>query len=579
VPLLFRGYRVRYESSEHYAFRASPVVSVRNTAAAITVAVPEFWQQFPKAIEVDGQHLYVRLFPKQFGDFFELQGGEQKTHTVWFDFQAVSDDRPHLPLDWVVQPARVHVSAEMYAESQAVPFLTPAGEGKLEHLLHEVITGDRSFFARREIIDEYGWRHYGEIYADHEGAHYQGPPPVISHFNNQYDCVYGALLQYLRAGNPSWFELADSLARHVVDIDIYHTNQDRAAYNGGLFWPTDHYKDAFTATHRTYSAANCRPGDRAYGGGPCNEHNYSTGLLHHYFLTGDPASRAAVMELANWVVNMDDGSRSIVGLADQGPTGLASRTRDSHYHGPGRGCGNSINTLLDAWLLTDQSDYLAKAEELIRRSIHPADDVEKRGLLDVENRWSYTVFLSVLSRYLLVKAEARQLDYMYAYAQASLLQYASWMLENELPYFDRPEQLEYPTETWAAQELRKANVLRLAAVHADEPLRSTLCRRGDELAERAWADLMCFPSRTVARSVALLMVEGIRDCGLRMRAIAMAPRSAESHDFGAPSNFLSQRQRVFDQLKTGRGVVRAVAGLADPRRWYRLFFGTRSRSF
>ena len=52
------------------------------------------------------------------------------------------------------------------------------------------------------------------------------------------------------------------------------------------------------------------------------------------------------------------------------------------------------------------------------------------------------------------------------------------MVEHERPYLDHPEQLEYPTETWAAQELRKANVLRWAARYADEPLRRAV-RRGE----------------------------------------------------------------------------------------------------
>lgn len=47
----------------------------------------------------------------------------------------------------------------------------------------------------------------------------------------------------------------DELARHLVDIDIYHTDQDEPRFNGGLFWRTEHYTDAETATHRAYSTS------------------------------------------------------------------------------------------------------------------------------------------------------------------------------------------------------------------------------------------------------------------------------------------------------------------------------------
>ena len=57
----------------------------------------------------------------------------------------------------------------------------------------------------------------------------------------------------------------NELANHVVDIDIYHTTRDKAAYCGGLFWFTDHYLDAATSTHRTYSHENAPDDGSPYG--------------------------------------------------------------------------------------------------------------------------------------------------------------------------------------------------------------------------------------------------------------------------------------------------------------------------
>src|SRR5208282_1426603 len=148
---------------------------------------------------------------------------------------------------------------------------------------------------------------------------------------------------------------------HVMDIDRYHTTKDKAAYNGGLFWFTDHYLSAETCTHRTYSRLNRPTGNQDYGGGPSSNHNFTSGLALYYLLTGDPEALAAVIGLADWVVAMDDGRKNILGLLDGGPTGLASCTADLDYHGPGRGAGNSINVLVDAWHLTGRPDYLAKA--------------------------------------------------------------------------------------------------------------------------------------------------------------------------------------------------------------------------
>jgi hypothetical protein len=567
VPCSFRGYRLRVGAREEHGLRASPVLALRDARGGLSVAVPEFWQQFPKALGADGRNLRVGLFPKEFDDLFELQGGEQKTHQVWLNFDSGTSSSDS-GLDWVHQPAHVHAPPEWYAASGAVLHLLPAptrSQIPLETFLSQAVDGSDSLLARREIIDEYGWRNYGEVYADHEAAYYTGPGPVVSHYNNQYDVVYGGLLQYLRTADPRWLDLFGPLARHVMDLDIYHTSRDKAAYNGGLFWHTDHYRDAATCTHRSYSRGNVRSG-QSYGGGPCNEHNYTTGLLHYHYLTGDPDARAAVLELADWVVNMDDGSKTFLARVDDGPTGLASATTQRDYHGPGRGSGNSINALLDAWLLSGDRAYRDKAEQLIRRCIHPLDDVDARDLLNVEMRWSYTVFLTVLARFLRVKAEAGELDFMYAYGRASLLHYAAWMLEHEEPYFDRPEKLEFPTETWAAQEFRKANVLRLAAAHEDEPQQARLLGRADELAERAWKDLLRFDRPATARALALLFGEGTKHLYFQIFGVAPAPQPSGEHNFGNPEPFVPQRLRVQRQLKSVGGLMKALLRLLFPHR-------------
>jgi hypothetical protein len=563
VPCSLRGYRIRAADREETGLRASPVLSLVSPARGVTVAVAEFWQQFPKALQTIGRSIHARLFPAQYGDPFELQGGEQKTHTVWLDF---SGERGSLA--WVAAPLRARVLPRAYAAAAGLPHLAP-GRGAhepFERQVAEILDGPDSFFAKREIIDEYGWRNYGEVYADHEQEHYPGPGPFVSHYNNQYDIVLGLLQQYFRGDDHRWLDLAAALARHVCDIDVYHTKRDRSAYNGGMFWLTDHYLSAHTCTHRTYSRHN-RPAKGDYGGGPASSHLFSTGLLLYHYVSGDPVARDVVLELADWVLKMEDGSRNVLGLVDPGPTGLASGT------GPWRGCGNSVNTLIDAWLLVGRRHYLDFAEGLIRRTIHPDDDVAARDLLDVEKHWSYTVYLSALARYLQVKAEAGERDLMYGYARAALLRYAAWMLENEVPYFDRPEQLEFPTEAWAAQELRKANVLRLAAEHTADPLRQRLLRRGRELADRAWSDLYRFASRTTARAQALVLAEGPRDDYFRRCPPRQMPEPDTSGPFPPAADFVPQKQRVQRKLRSPLRLVRAVLGLLDVRRWVRLCCG------
>jgi len=520
TTLPFRGYRLRGDLAAKGA-RARPVGSVENERARLSVAVPEFWQNFPKILALEPGRLTVGLFPEAAAPF-ELQGGERKTHVVWAALGAAPES-----LRGVFSPPVVHARYEHYRESGAVPAAGP-DTAALDSLLAQALDGPGSLYANREKVDEYGWRHWGEIHAQHEEQHYEGALPLISHYNNQFDLVQGFLINFLRTGDERLFRLGDALARHVSDIDIYWTDEDRPEYNGGLFWFTDHYLHARTSTHRAYSRLNQPPG-QDYGGGPGAEHNFTTGLLLHHGMTGNPASGRALRSLADWVIDMDCS-----GLL--GPRGTATMTADPEYHGPGRGAGNSLNAVLDGWLLTGEPRYLAFGEKIIRRVVHPADDIDAWNLLGAEKRWSYTVFLSALAKYLRIKAATGQIDERYAYARASLLHYARWMTVNERPYFDHVEELEFPTEAWPAQELRKANVLLLAAEHVRGDEADRFLEKGSALRSRAWTDLMKFETRVHARALAIAMIEGVVGS-----AFPDPPPSTSTEppatDFGSPSRF------------------------------------------
>jgi hypothetical protein len=145
--------------------------------------VPEFWQNFPMAIEATDDALTLRLLPQQFGDVHELQGGEQKTWTfaVAFGPDATPETGgggrgnprgvpPLEQLEWFRQPARAFASPQWYCDSGAIPYLTPkADDPNADYLklVDAAIEGEDTFDAKREKIDEYGWRHFGDIYGDH----------------------------------------------------------------------------------------------------------------------------------------------------------------------------------------------------------------------------------------------------------------------------------------------------------------------------------------------------------------------------------------------------------------------------
>lgn len=546
ITTTFRGYRFRAGSVRSCGERATPAVTVERGDERIAVAMEHFWQNFPKSLEVRDNTIVLGLFPQQHADLHEFQGGEQKTHTFTLAFG--TDPISREAVAWGRSPRVAHGCADHYCAAQAVPYLTPGNDvmAAYDALVSSAVEGPDAFERKREIIDEYGWRNFGDIYADHEAAFDSGDEPFISHYNNQYDAIAGFACQFMRTADVRWLTQMEELATHVVDIDIYHTTRDKSAYNGGLFWHTFHYVAAGRCTHRSYPNAK-----GVSGGGPSNEHNYAAGLRLHYLLTGSEWSREAAIGLGRWVIAMDDGASTPFAWVASGATGLASATCTPDYHGPGRGAGHSITVLLDAHRLSGDRAFLDKAEELIRRCIHPGDDVEARDLLNAERRWSYTAFLEALAKYLDDKAERDERDEAYAYARASLLKYARWMVRREYPFLDRPEILEYPTETWAAQDMRKAEVFLLASRHGTDDERPVFQERARFFFEYSTSTLRRMPTRGCARPVVLLLSHGFmyRHFIEHPDDRAPAPR-VPTHDFGQPpAEFVPQKTRALERLK------------------------------
>lgn len=568
VPPSALGYRLTTAGTERAGLRASPTVSVRGKFGRVTCALTEFWEKFPSSIECDGDRLMVDFWPAQQGVLQELQAGEHVTRVLWLRHES-TDGEGCRGLSWAHEPLHASVDADWLATSDAIPWLpAPAANSRaaFQSIAQEAIDGPKNFFAKREKIDEFGWRHFGDLWADHEEASFRGRSPIISHYNNQYDVLHSFLIQYLLTGDRRWWSLADPLARHVMDIDVYHTDRDKSAYNGGLFWHTAHYRDAGTSTHRTYARNMNGP-----SGGPGNEHAYAAGLLLYYHLTGDRRARDTVLRLAEWIMALDRGADHVFGLINDQPTGRASCTADATYHGPGRGAGNAIGVLLDAWQVDGNVRYLDFADALIRRTIHPSDDVASKELNQFELRWSYSVYLLQLARYLHVTNGVARHGDMRAYVRESLLQYASWIAAKGLFSLDFPEQLEFPTETWAAQELRKGNVLLAAAQFSGGQQRAKLHERGREVLDRAWESLMTFESRSYTRPVAIVLQQAHLESYFLSSARELdAPLDASPNAWPGPVAFVPQREQVRHLLRTPSAWLRALENVCRPGRWYQL---------
>jgi hypothetical protein len=569
VPLSFCGYEIMADGESHQGRRATPKVSIETGGMRYTAAYRDFWQNFPKSLTANAntKTLTIGLFPKEAGYPHELQGGEQKTHAFALEIVAVEEPSN---IDWYLDPIHVSLTPEEYAKREALPYLTPrdpSSDARYESLVDLAIEGDDTFEIKREEIDEYGWRHFGDIYGDHEAVFHHGSEPLISHYNNQYDCTAGFASQYLRTGDVRWFDQMVAMADHAWDIDTYHTDADKLLYSGGLFWHTYHYADADTATHRSYPkrlrvsqsfeggqdlAALGKTGEKlaknyAIGGGPAAAHNYSTGWMVAYWLTGKDRYRTAAINAADYVMRIEDGRRTPFHWLTNSDTGYSTCSSDGYY-GPGRAAANSTLALLTGHELTGDEKYLERAAKLMRRTVHPEQNLDALDLLNAELRWFYTMYLQALARFVEYKNLLGQRDSDFEYGVASLLHYANWMEQNERPTLSRPQELQYPTETWAAQDMRKWHVLACASKWCvSEEDSERLMAKAEFFYQHSLKTLDGFASKSLCRPIVLLL-----NFGWQREALLNSLRMANSQKklkWPSYEVFIPQRQIAISRAK------------------------------
>jgi hypothetical protein len=466
TPLQFRGYKVSYKDREVASgLRASPWIDVADQRWAVSVAVPHFWQNFPKALAVDPSGMIrIGLWPSQSADLHELQGGEQKTHEFWLYFRhrrtaereewgdpesprSRTRDRGEgrrrraaslMPLDREMMPTCLNrpvaaASAEAFAAAVAgLDPVRPVEAGKFdkyEAVVAAAAKGKVNLFTHREEADEYGWRDFGDTWAANEINKTEGPHTglrVVSHYNNEYDLGFGMLMQYVRnldadpALANAWWDLASHGLWHEADIDIYHTLADLAPiYNGGTFTHTAHGVEAGRSTHRGSPQEEMWglldwPWEK--GSSPEAGHFRTRGIINLYYLTGDRHLRDAAWDatrLVDWKIRQN---------------------RFPQIDVPDRSGGNNLQILLDWYLLTWDPTYLESIDKLTANLDY--DAVAARGQRPVGgSAWSTALYVKSLGRLIEVLADkalptdklvASYLKYVRAIYEQSYARQGGW---------------------------------------------------------------------------------------------------------------------------------------------------------
>jgi len=330
----------RLEGAESEGGRAPGWGEIEDGSGKVAVALRELWQQWPKSVEASAEGLSIGLFPRfKEGDFahmepwykyqwlfdgetYQLRTGQARGWEVWVEM--CGDGEPlsravNAPLVPVADPAQAIATGVW---DQVAPAGAP-GMAEYDALAEEIF---ESYCRGIEERRDYGAMNWGDWFGERK----------VNWGNHEYDATEQVLIQFARTGDPKYFYVAQAAGRHSSEVDtIHYVNADLAEYYEamkprieGARRPgmQDHGIDNVAGLHSIgyppragmvhehtighvggfYEIDRVRElyielGTAAEGRNPylCLDpfnlgHVWTRGVMHQYFLTGDPFLRERV---------------------------------------------------------------------------------------------------------------------------------------------------------------------------------------------------------------------------------------------------------------------------------------------
>ena len=306
-----------FQGTEGAGSKAPGWAELNDGQGSIAVALRDFWQQWPKSLEVSSKGLSVGLFPKfqegdyahmepwykyQYpfdGDCYQLRTGQARRWDIWLDFSGDGESLAHAanaPLVPVADPAQAIATGVWDA-------IAPAGISGMVEYDDWAENLFNAYCKSIEVQRDYGAMNWGDWFGERQ----------VNWGNHEYDTTNQILIQFARTGDPRYLYVADAAARHSSEVDtIHYVNEELAEYFGGSpsYPPRAGMVHQHTVGHVSgfYTIERIRELFVEKGVGnsenpylclePSNlGHIWTQGMVRHYFLTGDPFLKETVEKI------------------------------------------------------------------------------------------------------------------------------------------------------------------------------------------------------------------------------------------------------------------------------------------
>jgi hypothetical protein len=298
------------------AGRAPGWVALSGEKAGVAVGLHEFWQNWPKSIEVpDTGSITVGICPEipksayagrpteeenklsyyLRDGLYTFKVGAARTHEFWVNLFRGSANVQRLTSFFraVEEPLLATCEPAYVSATKAAGEFPPADPQKFAGYDAWLSRALDAHLKRRDKEREYGMLNYGDWFGERK----------VNWGNLEYDLQHGLFLQYLRTGDRRFFARAEQAARHHIDVDVVHaTNPHLKNPWGAPPEVGDIWLHCLNHTGGYYDEKTSGlPVDRTYHMGHSTNygHVWISGDLDYYYLTGDRRAREVALQVAD----------------------------------------------------------------------------------------------------------------------------------------------------------------------------------------------------------------------------------------------------------------------------------------
>lgn len=328
--------KYRLDGASGTGEKAPGWMEINDGKGTLAVALRDFWQQWPKSLEVDSKVARLGLFPEfEAGTFshmepwykhdylfegnsYRLREGQTRRWQVWADLSGNGENLArsvNMSLVPAVDPTQAIATGEW-------GYVAPAGSKGMEQY---DAWADNLFEGYCRSIREqrdYGAMNWGDWWGERN----------CNWGNHEYDTPMQILIQFARTGDPKYFHVAEQAARHYSEVDVIHfVNQELKEYFSQ--WESEDYpsRPGMVHEHSIGHVGGFHPVekirqlyfdlgvDKSKDPYLCLDpfnlgHIFTLGMAHYYLLTGDPWIKETVERIGDNLMKLaEDGKYQFKG--------------------------------------------------------------------------------------------------------------------------------------------------------------------------------------------------------------------------------------------------------------------------